>query len=169
MSKYYKIYNLKYEYQYFVGGNPIAVVSDLTEEQLLFTYPELQKKMPFVHFTKNQWEKVLFEISKFNKNEDKHRKRAERHGDVFGYRDGETELFMRCLDKNTVINEVTDILEKEKLSKAFDCLNEKQARRIYLYYFKGFTYRQIADIEQVAEISIRESINGGINKLKKLL
>ena len=48
MNKEYKIYDLKCQYESFVGSNPIAVVSDLSLEELLSTYPELKVKMPFV-------------------------------------------------------------------------------------------------------------------------
>lgn len=48
-------------------------------------------------------------------------------------------------------------------------LGENQYRRIYAYYFKGMTYRQIAAAEGVSDKSVRESIAGAIKKLKKFL
>jgi RNA polymerase sigma-70 factor (ECF subfamily) len=50
-----------------------------------------------------------------------------------------------------------------------NCLNENQKRRIILYYFQGLTYRQIAKIDGVSDMSVRESIAGAIKKIKKFL
>ena len=170
MIKQYKIYDLGNEYKNFVGINSTAVVSNMTEDQLLYTYPELKDKIPFILLTEKQWEQISLGFLEFNKNEEKHRKRGERHGDAFGYRDGETELFIKSLDSSdTVLFQVIDNIEKEKLHKAFGLLSESQRRRIYLYYFNHLTYRQIAEIESVSDMSIRESINGGLKKIKNIL
>ena len=55
MEAIYKIYDLRKYYPNFVGANSIAVVSDLTEEELLLHCPELIRKQPFVLFSKTKW------------------------------------------------------------------------------------------------------------------
>ena len=55
MEAIYKIYDLKKYYPDFIRANPIAVVSDLTEEELLLRCPELRAKAPFVYFSRIQW------------------------------------------------------------------------------------------------------------------
>jgi RNA polymerase sigma factor (sigma-70 family) len=64
---------------------------------------------------------------------------------------------------------VLKMLTEENLRNAMKQLGENQYRRIYAYYFKGMTYRQIAAAEGVSDKSVRESIAGAIKKLKKFL
>ena len=54
------------------------------------------------------------------------------------------------------------------LSKRLHSLNELQKKRLYDYYFKGLTYRQIAVKEHVGYKNIRESVEGEIKKIKKI-
>ena len=57
--------------------------------------------------------------------------------------------------------------EAETLRRALDCLTDTQRRRVQMYFFDGFTYRQIAEFENANEKSVRESITGALGKLKK--
>ncbi|MFT3950944.1 MAG: sigma factor-like helix-turn-helix DNA-binding protein [Oscillospiraceae bacterium] len=105
-------------------------------------------------------------ITTFNKNEDKHRKRGERKGDAKGYRDGETELFIKNLN-NAAENEAVSKMDRSALKSAMQKLNLTQMRRVPLYYFYGLTYRKIAELEGVSDKSVRESIQGALKKIKK--
>ena len=60
-------------------------------------------------------------------------------------------------------------LTRERLMKAMEQLNEKPRKRLYAYYFEGLTYRQIAEREGVGDKTIRESIDGAMKKMKKIL
>ena len=103
------------------------------------------------------------------RNEWKYEKTNKRHGDSLGYRDSETELFQKDLDMNPVENELLGIFMREKLKKAMESLNQTQYHRVYCYYFKGMTFREIAAFEGVSDKSVRESIEGARKKLKKFL
>lgn len=162
MVKQYKIYDLGYEYKKFVGSKLIAVVSNLTKEQLLSIYPQLKERIPFVLLSEKQWGQISSGISEFNKNEEKHRKRRERHGDLHGYRDGETEVFMKCVDGDTVLYQVIKNIEKEKLHKAFELLTKTQKKRIYLYFYNCYTYDEIAKKEKVDKMAVYRSIEAAI-------
>lgn len=88
---------------------------------------------------------------------------------LLGYRDSETELFQKDLDMNPVEDELLGIFMRERLKNAMESLNQTQYRRVYCYYFKGMTFREIAALESVSEKSVRESIEGARKKLKKIL
>ena len=56
--------------------------------------------------------------------------------------------------------------EEACLQQALESLTETQRRRVRMYFFDVFTYRQIAEFENANEKSIRESIGAAIKKLK---
>ena len=98
----------------------------------------------------------------------KYKMRDIRHADMNGYIEGDTEQMFRNVETPNVVDEVISKLDKERLLSALNCLSENQKRRITLYYFQGLTYRQIARIDGVSDMSVRESIAGAIKKLKKV-
>ena len=69
----------------------------------------------------------------------------------------------------TVDEEVEEKLQNEELYKAINLLSETQKRRIRKYYFEDKTLQQIANEENCAVQSVKESIEAGITKLKKNL
>lgn len=60
-------------------------------------------------------------------------------------------------------------MEAERLHEAIAQLPEMQRRRLVLYYFGSFTYKQIADMERCKYQVIQESIQSALKKLKKFL
>ena len=64
---------------------------------------------------------------------------------------------------------VSQRMEVDKLHQAIAKLPEKQRRRVVLYYFREFTYEQIADMEGCTIMPVKRSIDAAIKKLKKLL
>ena len=48
-------------------------------------------------------------------------------------------------------------------------LSNIQKRRIKMYYFDDMTLKEIAKIEKCSIMSVKESIDSGINKLRKNL
>lgn len=55
----------------------------------------------------------------------------------------------------------------EKLHKAIEKLPEVQRRRLMLYYFGGYTYQQIAEMEGCKHPAIMKSVAAAEKKLKK--
>lgn len=150
-------------------GSPVFIIFDDNLSLLLQRYPNLKKyeKGQFLKFI--EFEKIAEVHNAFVRNEWKYEKSNKRHGDALGYRDSETELFQKDLDMNPVEDELLGIFMCEKLKKAMESLNQTQYRRIYSYYFKDMTFREIAVFEGVSDKSVRESIEGARKKLKKLL
>ena len=56
-----------------------------------------------------------------------------------------------------------------KLKDAIDQLSDIQKRRIKMYYFEDKTLREIAEIEHCKIMSVKNSIDVGIKKIKKIL
>lgn len=56
---------------------------------------------------------------------------------------------------------------REKLHKAIGKLPEVQRRRLMLYYFGGYTYQQIAEMEGCKHPAIIKSVAAAEKKLKK--
>ena len=59
--------------------------------------------------------------------------------------------------------------QAERLNAALRFLSERQRRRLLAFYLDGKSKSQIAREEGVSENSVRESIQGGLMRLKKSL
>lgn len=55
---------------------------------------------------------------------------------------------------------------KKALKKAIEKLNDKQKIPLLLYYFKSFSYKQIAEILDIPEGTVKSRINTAKSKLK---
>lgn len=82
----------------------------------------------------------------------------------------ENNLYARALYKPVSLEELfTQKLEYDELKNAIDQLSKIQKRRIIMYYFEDKTLREIAGIEHCQIMSVKESIDAGIKKIKKIL
>ena len=59
--------------------------------------------------------------------------------------------------------------QAERLNAALRSLSERQCRRLLAFYLDGKSKSQIAREEGISENSVRESIQGGLMRLKKSL
>ena len=60
-------------------------------------------------------------------------------------------------------------IEYEELHQAIATLTETQQRRLTLYFFRGLTYKQIAEMESCSISSVCGSISAAIENIKKIL
>lgn len=87
------------------------------------------------------------------------------HSEVY-----EETLNNRAIDKPLGVDEIVENkMIYDELKKAINTLSEVQKRRIKLYYFENKTLKEIATLEQCSIMSVKESIDSGIVKLKKIL
>lgn len=163
-KKYIKI-DLSLEYTGF-AGEEVIVISDLSRDELLKEYSEL-RSCHFQLLNFFAWKEICEVILVYNRNEDKHRKRAERKGDAYGYRDGETELFMKSIDKHAVEDKVFNNIDNDLLMKAISMLTDIQRSRFVKYMILGYSQREIAELEGVSYKQVRKSIEQAKIKIKK--
>ena len=82
----------------------------------------------------------------------------------------EASLSRRATEQqDTVEEEVQRLMEAEALHKAIAQLPETQRRRLVLYYFGNFTYKQIAGMEGCTKRAIKFSVDAAIERLKEIL
>jgi RNA polymerase sigma factor (sigma-70 family) len=166
MKAFYKIYDLKKYYPNFVGANPIAVVSDLPEEELLQKFPELQRVTPCAFFTYAAWSGFKKAQRAYQTNEEKFRNRMKFCEENYGYEEGVSELSAANLDDEDIMDTVITRISVEHLREVLRMLSEAQSRRVLLYY-SGYTYAEIAEAEnisfQVAHRSVKKALKKIIN------
>lgn len=89
-KRFYKdcqVIKLKHEYPDYTGCENWAIISELSEKELMEAYPDIiVNYIPFLLLSVEQGKAII----KFRKNEDKYKKRMCRKMDIFGYDD---ELF----------------------------------------------------------------------------
>lgn len=82
----------------------------------------------------------------------------------------EASLNARAFEPRETVEEVVTLRdENERLHRAIATLPEKQRKRLTLYYFRGLTYEQIAEMEGCKHPAIIKSVSAAIAKLKKIL
>lgn len=82
----------------------------------------------------------------------------------------EQSLNRRASNKAKSVEEVVlHNIECEELYRAIAALTETQQRRLTLYYFRGLTYKRIAEMEDCSVSAVRGSISAAIENIKKIL
>lgn len=89
-----------------------------------------------------------------------------RHVTANGYTEGNTEDLMMDT-RESLEDMVIRQMELEVLQKAMQSLTEVQRERLHLYFFSGLTFRQIGEKLGVSDMSVRESIDASLKKIKK--
>ena len=168
---YYYILTEKYYGEDYLGPKYIIATdaSDFKER-----HPKLAK-MTIVSV-----EKFLIMADTINEsllNDEREVRRWERHHNAEGYyeeisdtdEDRAAPLKIKDVSMDPVGDAVEADITRERLMSAMSQLKETPRRRLYLYFFECLTYREIAEKEGISDMSLRESINGAIKKLKKFL
>ena len=91
-----------------------------------------------------------------------------RHVTKDGYTEGDTEDLM-LLQEESLEDYVIRKIEIENLQKAIQSLTAVQKQRLQMYFFDGYTYRQIGEKLGVDEKAVRNSITAALKKIKKIL
>jgi RNA polymerase sigma-70 factor (ECF subfamily) len=79
----------------------------------------------------------------------------------------EESLYKRAIDPPMPVEEiVAQQAEKDELHKAIAQLPQKQRRRLVLYYFWGFTYERIAEMEGCSKRAVKFSVDIALKNLR---
>lgn len=82
----------------------------------------------------------------------------------------EAALLRRAQEKQESVDRlVLEKLHNENLKEMIFCLPEIQRRRVVLYYYGGFTCKQIAEQENCSVIAVKKTLEAARKNLKKLL
>ena len=82
----------------------------------------------------------------------------------------ENALHQRATRRQQSVEEtVMAHIRSEILRKAIAALPEIQRRRLVLYYFGDYTYRQIGETEGCSKVAVKRSIDKAILALRKIL
>ena len=65
----------------------------------------------------------------------------------------------------TLEEEVMDLARAEKMREALEVLNENERTAIELAYFGGYTYREVAEILEEPEGTVKSRIRAGLKRL----
>ena len=161
-----KVINLKYEYEGYIGKEQWAIISELSEEEILEKYSEfIGEYIPFLTLSL-----AFGEIrEEFRRNEKKHHMRSVRSVDAFGYEDELTEQHHPELIADTVESVFLKSETEKALFEAIRMLKPIQRERLTKYYFQGKNASQIAKEEGVSSQAVDKSLAAAIENLKKLL
>ena len=160
-----KIINLKYEYPSYKGNTSWAIVSELTERELLEKYPEeIKKYIPFVWLSSVQGE-VFVESER---NSHKHKTRASRYLDAYGY-DDDIGIYHSELVIDSFEEEREREVDARKLKKAIQKLKSKQRERIIKLFYEGKNSRQIAKEDGISYSAVDKSISNALSNLRVFL
>lgn len=157
-----KIINLNYEYPGYKGDISWAIVSELTENEILKKYPEeIKKYIPFVWLSSMQG-KVFVESER---NSHKHKMRASRYLDAYGY-DDDIGVYHSELVVDSFDEERDREFDSFRLHLALQKLNPKQRERTIKYFLNGKSLKEIAVEEGVAFSAVDKSISAALCNLK---
>ncbi len=168
-----RVINLKYEYEGYIGEEQWAIVSELTEKELLEKYPDIVSHyIPFVLLSVEQG-KAVYE---YRRNESKFYKRSLNNEDAFGYDDELTGVFhSEVVVPSFVEQQITEEYEENRyqlkmklLDKALSSLTEKQYKYLIARYVANKSAREIAKEEGVSHQAIEKHLNTAIKKVKKI-
>lgn len=150
-----KVIDLRHEYSDFTGDANWAVVTDLSEEELVKIFGgQLGCCSPYLILSLEEGEI----LADFNRNEDKHAKRQARSGEAYGYEEGMSESVHEELVSDTLLDDILMDLDIQKLREAMNLLPEVQRRRVDLYYLQSMTLAEVAAAEGVNINAVNKSI-----------
>ena len=170
--------NMITEYGQKLDGCKYAVASRYSQKRLEELYKEnLKKFSPYIYLTEAQYGP----IRDFNNNENKHHMRDINNHAGYDFEEELSEVMHDCKhlytdsepDALTAIIEREDEALREKLiavlPEAMTTLTETQKRRVYMFFYDGMTFREIAEIEGTKVAPVYRSIQSAMKKIEDFL
>ena len=144
--------------------NPYTLSFNEDKERYILNFYDGQKRLQSIEIT----EEVYKTIDSFELEDKRQMNEYDRHIE-------HSELLESTLNNRAVnkpINMEEIIINKllnDDLKNAINMLSETQKRRIKKYYFEDMKLREIATEEDCSIMSVKDSIDSGIEKLRKIL
>ena len=108
-------------------------------------------------------------LMKVDRNLHKHEMRAQRTEDIFGYVDGETEIYHKELVIDNLYDNVIKSIKIGEIYRASEQLPKTQKERFVLHYFYGISRRKIAEMHNVSHTAVNRSLIAAIKAIRNLL
>ena len=159
-----KVINLRYEYDGYIGNEQWAIISELTEKEILEKYrPIVSDYIPFIVLTP-----AFGEVrDEYRRNEKKHYMRSVR-GHFYAldedFENHHSEFAYNTFEEDVLQNDLIQALQKAILQLA-----PMQKRYLKKYFFEGNNLRNIAAEEGKSYSTVYESYESALKKLEKLL
>ncbi len=160
------ILDSKKEYPGYTGKEKYFIVTTLSELELKRKYKGiLELFAPYLVLDKS----FIDARANFKRNEDKHKKRAKRTEDIYGYVDGETEIFHKELVVEEQFEDFITSIQIDSIYKAAEMLPEIQKERFFMYYIYGMSKRKIAEMQGVSHTAVSRSLELAVQTIKSML
>lgn len=159
-----KVINMKYEYNGYTGNEKWAIISELTENEILEKYrPLVDEYIPFLVLTP-----AFGEVrDEFRRNEKKYYMRSIR-SHIYAlddeFEEHHPEFAVEDCTANMLIKE-----QNERLGRGIKALDKKQRDRLIAYFFEGKTFREIGKMEGVDHKAIVQSVQVALKNLRNFL
>ena len=147
--------------------NPYVIYSKREEDEIIRHYVSFKDAQG--GFVCVEVEKEIFDaFDRFELEDLSYLNKVERHYMLAEIPD---DFLSEYLDSNDeAIEDVVHMkLIKEKIKMAISGLPELQRRRLILYFYEGYTYEQIAKIEECTKSAVKFSIDIAMKKIKTLI
>lgn len=160
------ILDTKKEYPAYTGKEKYFIVTSLSESELKRKYKGIVELFaPYLVLNKS----FIDARADFKRNEDKHKKRAERTEDIYGYVDGETEIFHKELVVEELFEDFITSIQIDSIYKAAEMLPQIQKERFFMYYIYGISKRKIAEMQGVSHTAVNRSLELAVQTIKSIL
>lgn len=160
------ILDTKKEYPGYTGTEKHFIITTLSETELKSKYASLIEPFkPYLLLNKS----FIDVRADFKRNEDKHKKRAKRTEDIYGYVDGETEIFHKELVVEELFEEFITSIQIDSVYKVAEMLPQIQKERFFMYYIYGISKRKIAERHHVSHTAVNSSLAAAIKTVRSLL
>ena len=156
----------KKEYPGYIGEEKYFIVTSLSESELKSKYKHIVELFtPYLVLNKS----FIDVRADFKRIEDKHKKRAKRTEDIYGYVDGETEIFHKELVVEELFEGFITSIQIDSIYKAAEMLPRIQKERFFMHYIYGLSKRKIAEIHHVSHTAVNSSLVSAIKAIRSLL
>ena len=156
----------KKEYPGYTGKEKYFIVTTLSESELKRKYKDIIELFtPYLLLDKS----FMYARAEFKRNSHKHEMRAFRTEDIFGYVDGETELFHKELVIDTLHDDLIKNIQIDEVYKATERLPKTQRERFIMHYFYGISTREISEKYSVSHVAVVKSLALATKNIKIIL
>lgn len=165
--KDYTAYKMKDEYgSTYQGEYKYCIYTrKMTGEELMEKHgKELEKYRPYLIVAGHDFYEAHADLLR---NDENYENWQLKHGDMYGFSEGKSEIYHPELINPDVMNEIIFMEYCDKLKVAMEQLTPIQSQRIIAHFYDRKSSRTIAEEEGVNYSKVDKSIKAALEKLRK--